>query len=568
MKLKLFVLLAGVLFSGTANAYNVSTEVEKKNILLEEFTGIHCVFCPEGHKIANNLITAQEGKVYTIAIHSGNYAKPGTGEPDYRIAEGEALDRYFGVTGYPSGMINRKQLTLNGQLLPFILNRTNWTKAAKEVNKEDAPVNLWMNAAFDGPSRTLTIDVEAYYTADSDSAENFMNVVFAQSNIIGPQSGGLLGDEYVHRHQLKAFVTPIWGDTIRQPRAGGFFTKRYVYSLPEAVNDIPVKAEDIEVFTFVTAGKGDVLNVVAQKPSYINYTKPMKITLSAPIEGYASRYAFNFFDLNVKNESHYILTSIDFNVKINNETQAVTWTGNIPAYQSKLVRLNVEPYNIQEENAFEIEAVKVNERTLSTRLSGTFLKPIETTTRIFAEIKPDNWTDENSYTIKDRNGQIVYTFGPYPVGSNSLQKDTVDLEANQIYCFEVLDSWGDGVSGGFVKLRRSDASLFVQVINIPMFGDRIFFTTTLPAPTGIHSLQPLSLKAFIDRQNNLSLSGDLAGQIRLKLYSLSGQCVWKHELYPDGNTNVRIPLTGLYKGFYLLKICENNREEALKIIIR
>ncbi|MDR0683246.1 MAG: Omp28-related outer membrane protein, partial [Dysgonamonadaceae bacterium] len=288
MKLKLiFFLLLEILMCLQLSAYEVSTEIQKKNILLEEFTGIHCGFCPEGHKIANNLIAAQEGTVYTIAIHSGHFAVPGTGEPDYRIPEGEAIDTYYqgnASASYPSGTINRKPITLNGQLLSTVLSRSNWTKAAKEVHKEDAPVNLWMNVAFEGSSRTLTVDVEAYYTADSDSAENFMNLVITQNNIIGPQLGGLVVNGYVHRHQLKAFITPLWGDTIYQPLSGEYFTKRYVYTLPESVNDIPVKAEDIEVLAFITAGKGDVLNVIAEKPSYLNYTKPLKITLSPPKE--------------------------------------------------------------------------------------------------------------------------------------------------------------------------------------------------------------------------------------------------------------------------------------------
>ena len=33
----------------------VSTTPENKNAILEEFTGIYCVYCPDGHLIANNL---------------------------------------------------------------------------------------------------------------------------------------------------------------------------------------------------------------------------------------------------------------------------------------------------------------------------------------------------------------------------------------------------------------------------------------------------------------------------------------------------------------------------------
>ncbi|MDR0507056.1 MAG: Omp28-related outer membrane protein [Dysgonamonadaceae bacterium] len=508
MKLNLLsficILLATVRVSTVATAQqHVTIEGQKKNILLEEFTGIHCGNCPDGHKIANNLVSAQSGTVYTIAIHSGHFAIPSAGEPDYRIPEGEAIDTYFGVNtnyGYPSGMINRRQLPSS-----YILNRSAWTKAAKAVHSEDSPVNLWMSAAFDGSSRQLTVEVEAYYTADSDSAENFLHVAITQTDIKGPQSGGLVGDDYIHRHQLKAYITPVWGDTIKQPKRGELITKQYVYTLPEAVNSIPVAAENIEVFVFVTAGKSDLLNVVAKKPSYINYTKPMKITLSAVKEGYASRYAFNFFDVNVKNESHYKLTSIDFELNINNNVIPVTWTGEIPSYQSQTVRLFADIFPLNEsidEIPFEIKAVRVNNTAISNiaSVSGKCRQPVAATPTVLTDITTDVYSDENIFSIKDQEGNIVQTFGPYPTGLKKTYRDTVKLEANKIYCFEITDLWGDGLSGGSYKLRNGDGTLFAQNLNVNLFGDRLFFSTTLPDVSGIEeftvSETPVSIQYY------------------------------------------------------------------------
>ena len=39
----------------------VGTDPENKNVVLEEFTGIHCVFCPQGHAIAQAIKDANEG---------------------------------------------------------------------------------------------------------------------------------------------------------------------------------------------------------------------------------------------------------------------------------------------------------------------------------------------------------------------------------------------------------------------------------------------------------------------------------------------------------------------------
>ena len=50
----------------------VSTAPENKNIILEEFTGISCVYCPDGHKIGQQLHDANPNDVFLINIHTGS----------------------------------------------------------------------------------------------------------------------------------------------------------------------------------------------------------------------------------------------------------------------------------------------------------------------------------------------------------------------------------------------------------------------------------------------------------------------------------------------------------------
>ena len=54
MKFILSILLSALCLISTGQTI-VSTTPENKNAILEEFTGIYCVFCPDGHLIANNL---------------------------------------------------------------------------------------------------------------------------------------------------------------------------------------------------------------------------------------------------------------------------------------------------------------------------------------------------------------------------------------------------------------------------------------------------------------------------------------------------------------------------------
>ena len=54
---KLFTIIGLVLVSAyTYSQTIVSTTPQNKKVILEEYTGINCVYCPDGHKIAHGII--------------------------------------------------------------------------------------------------------------------------------------------------------------------------------------------------------------------------------------------------------------------------------------------------------------------------------------------------------------------------------------------------------------------------------------------------------------------------------------------------------------------------------
>src|SRR5690606_39113383 len=85
----------------------VSQSPQKKVALLEELTGINCQYCPDGHRMANNLANANPGKVVLVNVHAGGYANPGSGQPDLRTTAGTALNTFFDPDGYPTGTVQR-----------------------------------------------------------------------------------------------------------------------------------------------------------------------------------------------------------------------------------------------------------------------------------------------------------------------------------------------------------------------------------------------------------------------------------------------------------------------------
>ena len=42
----------------------VSTVPQNRNVVIEEFTGINCQNCPDGHRVANSLMATYPGRVW------------------------------------------------------------------------------------------------------------------------------------------------------------------------------------------------------------------------------------------------------------------------------------------------------------------------------------------------------------------------------------------------------------------------------------------------------------------------------------------------------------------------
>ncbi len=216
----------------------VSTTVQKKNAILEEFTGIHCGYCPDGHKIANDLVNANPGKVFLINIHSGGFATPSAaGDIDLRTTAGTAIDAASGVTGYPAGSVNRSTAPWSG-------GRNLWTGQVSGIIAQNSPVNVYVKATIDFATRTLTTEVEVYYTGTSANSRNYLTVALTQDGILGSQSDygnynptNWVGTQYLHNHVLRQLISSGTSATVGEAIdsaniTGHYFYKKYTTVIP------------------------------------------------------------------------------------------------------------------------------------------------------------------------------------------------------------------------------------------------------------------------------------------------------------------------------------------------
>ena len=73
--MKKITLLAILFAAFQMNAQTiVQTTPQNKKVILEEFTGVNCVWCPAGHTIANAIKASNPTNVFLINIHYFNKA--------------------------------------------------------------------------------------------------------------------------------------------------------------------------------------------------------------------------------------------------------------------------------------------------------------------------------------------------------------------------------------------------------------------------------------------------------------------------------------------------------------
>ncbi len=250
----------------------VSQTPGKKQAIIEEFTGHTCGYCPDGHKIVDNLITANPGKIFGVNIHAGSYANTSSSYPkDFKTADGTAIAAIPGqsIAGYPAGSVNRVPAAVPQTAGGMAMSRGSFGSACATQYNANSYVNVAAQANIDPNTKVLTVNVEAYYTANGPSA-NKLTVMLLQDKIMGPQSGGstyypamMVGSNYTHNKALRDVITAgATGEAMTGGTTmGTTFSKTITYTIPATIGNIPTVLADMTVLVFISETEKTILAV-------------------------------------------------------------------------------------------------------------------------------------------------------------------------------------------------------------------------------------------------------------------------------------------------------------------
>ncbi|HOF16248.1 MAG TPA: Omp28-related outer membrane protein [Bacteroidales bacterium] len=235
----------------------VSKTLENRKVILEEYTGINCGYCPDGHRRADSLSKLWPNQFWAINIHAGNLAAA------YTTNEGTTLFNSFGVSAIPTGAVSRELVNLGDNKYAYAINRGAWGYVAEQLFNQKAYANVAAKTTIKKSTRQLTCKVQVYFTDSVTVAEgkNFVNIVLLQDNIWGAQVNGetfypAMYDKntgkYKHNHMLRTFITGVSGEAIPKNKKGELYSKTFTYTIPETISNEAVVIDDLSVLVFVS----------------------------------------------------------------------------------------------------------------------------------------------------------------------------------------------------------------------------------------------------------------------------------------------------------------------------
>lgn len=566
----------------------VSEEASNRKALLEEYTGIHCGYCPDGHAIANDILAANPGNVFAINIHCGGYAAPSGSELDLRTEFGDALMNNAGISGFPAGTVSRH--AFSGSSIE--VDRGQWRNRVSQILNMSSYVNIAAKGTLNWQTRELEVTVQLYYTGASPKETNYIHVAMLQDNIIGTQSNYgnynpsqiLPGGKYVHHHALRHLITGQWGDEVTTTTSGSFVEKKYTYTIPTTIRNVATELIDLNFVAFVSETKNEVMNAckvqIENQNSPEHYLSLGNMQQAEDLACDASAKVSLDVNTLIANSP---ITSITFAFETSAGITEYEYKPEAALEQDTTVTVTSDAIKLGVVNKAETvtaKIIKVNgeEYKYAAEATTDVTKNIGVTSD--EDISINIWQDKYGSDItwelvQADNGTVLASGGPYPdLSSNTTVQRTTDVKlAASCYAFTIYDAHKDGINGSYGKGHVSiDDSKGAFIEND---GKYKASWKCMVRKSGVGNEKLQSRNALRVQPNPASnysvLSFDLpaAQSVQVRILASNGACVLdlgKKHLNAGAQT-IELPLEKLNDGLYFISVQGKKLNMNQKLVI-
>lgn len=221
--------------SGTCEI--TSADKVRNRVLIEQFTGQACGYCPGGAANLKSAIEATGHPEYFawVAHHAGYYPD------DFTLEESKDIAAAFGVNSAPMMCINRTSVAGQGLV---------WNPFSATANNLLACYATAAKASFDFTVSHEADSVIVNVTGATEQTAARVTAILIQSGIIAKQSSG--GSNYSHNNAPVLFLTPSNGEELVIGE-GGAFSANLGGKIPATFGDgnFATDVNNMEVVVFI-----------------------------------------------------------------------------------------------------------------------------------------------------------------------------------------------------------------------------------------------------------------------------------------------------------------------------
>lgn len=555
-------------FSLEAQVY-VSTTPAKRNVILEEFTGRNCQYCPDGHAIANQISANNPGRFWAINVHAGGYAA--TSYPNFNTTDGTILNNGFGIDGYPAGVVNRS--TATGQ------SRSAWESLTNQQLNQNAECNVAGSVIVNPITRLATITVEVYYTGNSSAAENYLTVAMLQDSILGSQSGAstwnpgqMIGNQYVHMHVLREVITSTWGDAISPTTQGTLITKTYEYQIPMSIgnpNGVDVNLNNITFLAWVSeryqgTPARPILN--ACELQYIQGSnEPIyPIVAGVNLDGLYECTQSKKAEINIQNVGTGTLNSMTVVMNFAGETYTQDWEGELlPFGREKVIIPMTAPFGV---NDMTISITEANGQACSFSHTESInciewvdLEAEGETETLKLMLMQDKFGNQITWSFTASDGTVLASGGPYQIltgnSATQIHVENVVVPVNECVRFTLRDAMGDGIcctsGNGYYIVKDSHSHTLFGDNSDGDFGAEVSHLISVKSMDDVaEDVTEQGLQIYPNPTSGvLNVQGE--DMRNIEVYNTVGQCIMVQAV--NGNAT-QISTESLNSGMYFLRV--------------
>lgn len=248
-----------------------------RTVLVEEFTGAWCGYCPDGALILDDILASYPNDAVGVSIHDGD-----------GMTFNDGIRSGFSVTAYPTGMVDRKVFAGESKE-PH--SRSNWKPNTISQIGSYTPANVSMSHTYNPANREIVITVTGDFVDYANGDMRFVAMVveddvtgtgsaYDQVNYYNTTTGHpyegagnpIVG--FVHNHVLRALPGGAFGNAGVVPSTvspSSQYSESFTYTLPASFDEENIYLIGFMAYYSGSVGQREVIDA-AQQPLAFNGT--------------------------------------------------------------------------------------------------------------------------------------------------------------------------------------------------------------------------------------------------------------------------------------------------------